>query len=350
MAVVKEGFGQNAFGDAVELFTFTNSSGMKVRIMNHGGTILSIEVPDRNGVFADVVLGHEFAAEYVDGGPYLGCVVGRYANRIKAGKFSLDGAEYTLAINNGPNALHGGLRGFDKRVFASKIIEAENAVEMTLVSADGEEGFPGEVTLTVTYSLSEQNELKIAYRAMTTTATPINLTNHSYFNLAGHNSGYVGEQVMMINADGFLPSDETAIPFGNVASVEGTPFDFRQPVAIGARINEDNEQLKFAAGYDHNYCLNKSTENELSFAARATDPASGRVMDVFTTQPGVQFYTGNYLAGTPTGKGGCTYGNRDGFCLETQHYPDSPNQPQFPSTILWPDTPFESLTVYQFSV
>lgn len=349
MAMMKEAFGQNSFGDAVTLFTLSNSNGVKARIMNHGATLLSLDVPDRSGNLADIVLGHATAAEYVDATPYMGCAVGRFANRIKGGAFTLDGKTYSLAINNGPNALHGGLRGFDKRVWAAEMIESENAVKMTLISADGEEGFPGEVTVSLTYTLTEANELKLFYQATTTQATPLNLTNHSYFNLAGHNSGYVGEQLMQINADAFLAADETAIPYGEITPVEGTPLDFRQPVAIGARINEAFEQLQFAAGYDHNFCLNKTAENELSFAARATDPKSGRVMEVFTTEPGVQFYTGNYVTGTPVGKEGCIYENRHGFCLETQHYPDSPNQPQFPSAILRPDHPFESLTIYAFS-
>jgi aldose 1-epimerase len=299
---------------------------------------------------ADVVLGHDTAAEYADGGPYFGAAIGRFGNRINGGKFTLDGQEYTLAVNNGPNALHGGLRGFDKIIWTAETLEDENAVRMTYVSADGEEGYPGELKTVITYTLTEDNALKIDYAAETTKATPLNLTNHSYFNLAGHNSGSAVGQLMTLNADTFLPADETAIPYGQEATVEETPFDFRTPHKIGERIDNENEQLGFAHGYDHNFCLNKKGENEQSFCARAEDPASGRVMETFTTEPGVQFYTGNFIDGTLKGKGGCMYVRRAGFCLETQHYPDSPNKPQFPNTILRPGETFTSQTVYKFSV
>lgn len=348
MAVKKEAFGKNQAGEAVELFTLTNANGIRARIMNHGGTIVSLEAPDRNGFLADIVLGHDTAAEYVDGGPYFGCAVGRFANRIGNGKFTLNGREHTLAINNDPNALHGGLRGFDKVVWNAEILTAENAVRMTYVSADGEEGFPGEVKTVMTYTLTDANELKIDYFAESTRATPYNITNHSYFNLAGHNAGSCGDQILTINADTFLPTDHTAIPLGNEMPVAGTPFDFRMPRAIGERIDADHEQIRLGNGYDHNFCLNKTQADELSFCARAEDPASGRVMEVFTTEPGVQFYTANFLDGTLKGKGGCMYVRRGGFCLETQHYPDSPNQPQFPNTILHPGTPFKSQTIYKF--
>jgi aldose 1-epimerase len=349
MAVTKEMFGENQFGEAVDRFTLTNGSGMRVRILNHGGTILSLEAPDRHGKLADLVLGHDTAAEYADGGPYFGCAVGRYANRIQGGKFTLEGKEYTLAVNNGPNALHGGLRGFDKVVWVAEPLAEQNAVRMTYVSRDGEEGFPGEVKTVLTYTLTEAGELKIDYAAESTQATPFNITNHTYFNLAGHDAGFVGDQIMTLNADTFLPADETSIPYGHETAVEGTPFDFRAPHAIGERIDADHEQLRFGNGYDHNFCLNKKADGELSLAARAEDPASGRVMEAWTTQPGVQFYTANYLDGKLKGKGGCFYVRRGGFCLETQHYPDSPNQPQFPSTILRPGAPFKSQTIYKFS-
>ncbi len=348
MAVHKEAFGKNQFGQAVDLFTLTNRNGLKVRIMNHGGTIVSLETPDRHGHVADIVLGHDTAAEYVQATPCFGCVVGRFANRIKDGKFTLAGKTYTLARNNGPNSLHGGLRGFDKVIWAAKISADENAVRMTYVSADGEEGFPGEVKTVMTYTLTEAGELKIDYTAEANAATPYNITNHSYFNLAGHHAGAVGRQILTIHADTFLPADETAIPYGREAAVEGTPFDFRTPHAISERIDAEHEQLRFGNGYDHNFCLNKKSEGGLSFAARAEDPDSGRVMEVYTTEPGVQFYTGNFLDGTLTGKGGCRYVRRGGFCLETQHYPDSPNQPQFPNTILHPGKVFRSQTVYKF--
>jgi aldose 1-epimerase len=348
MAVSKEAFGKNQFGEAVELFTLTNANGVRVRIMNHGGTIISLETSDRNGKMADIVLGHDTAAEYVQATPYFGAAVGRFANRIKGGKFILDGEEYTLAQNNGPNALHGGLRGFDKVIWDTEILKAENAVRMRYVSEDGEEGFPGEVKTIMTYTLTEANELKIDYAAESTKATPYNITNHSYFNLAGHDAGYCGSQLLAINADSFLPTDETAIPYGGEAPVEGTPFDFRTPHAIGERIDADHKQLRFAGGYDHNFCLNKNRPAELSFAARAEDPSSGRMMEVYTTEPGVQFYAGNFLDGTVKGKGGCGYVRRGGFCLETQHYPDSPNQSQFPDTILRPGKTFRSQTIYKF--
>ena len=349
MTISKEAFGKNVFGEQTDVFTLTNANGVRVRIMNHGGIILSIETPDRDGNSADVVLGHDTAAEYADGGPYFGAAIGRFGNRIKDGKFTLDGVDYTLAQNNGPNALHGGLRGFDKVVWDTEILQDKNAIRMTYVSADGEEGFPGEVTTVITYTLSEDNELIIDYTAESTKATPLNLTNHSYFNLAGHNSGSATGQLMTINADAFLPTDATAIPTGEEFLVDGTPFDFRAPHVMGDRIDEDNEQLGFAGGYDHNWCLNKSQPGALSFCARAEDPASGRIMETFTTEPGVQFYAGNFLDGTLKGKGGCMYAKRAGFCLETQHYPDSPNQPKFPNTILRPGETYTSQTIYKFS-
>lgn len=349
MSVKREPFGKNCFGEDVELFTLANANGVKARIMNHGGIILSLEVPDRTGALADIVLGHDTAEEYAEGGPYFGAAIGRFGNRIKDGKFTLDGIDYTLMQNNGPNTLHGGLRGFDKVVWDAEVVEADNAIRMTYISADGEEGFPGEVKAVMTYTLTEANELTIDYVAESTRATPVNLTNHTYFNLSGHDAGYHGGQLMMINADTFLPTDATSIPYGEEAPVAGTPFDFLQPYAIGERIDADDEQLRFAGGYDHTFCLNKSVEGELSLAARAEDPVSGRVMEVLTTEPGVQFYAGNFLDGTLKGKGGCMYVRRAGFCLETQHYPDSPNQPQFPNTILRPGETFASKTLFKFS-
>ncbi len=348
MPVQKKAFGESPFGEGVALFTLTNSNGLKACVMNHGGTIVSLETPDRTGNIADIVLGHDTAAEYVQATPYFGAAVGRFANRIRAGRFTLEGRDYQLAVNNGLNTLHGGLRGFDKAVWDTEILKKNNAIRMTYVSADGEEGFPGEVKTVMTYTLTEDNELQIDYAAETTRATPYNITNHSYFNLAGHNAGFVGSQRMMIKADTFLPTDETAIPYGKEVPVAGTPFDFRTSHTIGARIDSDHEQIRFGNGYDHNFCLNKKYAGELSLAARAEDPASGRMMEVYTTEPGVQFYTGNFLDGTLRGKGGCRYVRRGGFCLETQHYPDSPNQPQFPDAILRPGSPFRSQTVYKF--
>ncbi|HNX53126.1 MAG TPA: aldose epimerase family protein [Pontiellaceae bacterium] len=348
MAADKTAFGKNQFGVNVELFTLTNENGIRVRIMNHGGTIVSLEVPDRSGRLADVVLGHDTAADYCAATPYFGCAVGRYANRIQGGRFTLDGQTYTLAQNNGPNALHGGVRGFDKVVWDAEILPGADAVRMTYISADGEEGFPGEVKTTLTYTLTGANELKIDCMAETDKATPYNITNHSYFNLAGHDAGEIGAQRMMIRAETLLPIDSTSIPLGPEMAVAGTPFDFRTPHALGERIDADHEQIRRGCGYDHNFCLTKTRPGELSLAARAEDPASGRVMEVYTTEPGVQLYTANFLDGQLAGKGGCRYVRRGGFCLETQHYPDSPNQPQFPNTILRPGTVFRSQTVYQF--
>ncbi|HKL21241.1 MAG TPA: aldose epimerase family protein, partial [Tichowtungia sp.] len=289
MPISREDFGNNAYGEQTALFTLTNANGVTVRIMTHGATVLSIETPDRDGRPADIVLGHDTAAQYADGGPYFGAAIGRFGNRIKHGQFVLDGVEYSLAVNNGPNALHGGLRGFDKVIWNAEALEADNAVRMTYLSADGEEGYPGELNAVITYTLTENNELKIDYAAETTQATPVNLTNHSYFNLAGHDSGPCIDHIIEVNADTFLPTDETAIPIGKAADVADTPFDFRSPHAIGERIDDDHEQLRFAQGYDHTFCLNKKGEASLSFCARAKDTGSGRVLEAFTTEPGVQF-------------------------------------------------------------
>lgn len=332
----------------MELFTLVHPSGLRVRIMTHGGTVVSLETPDRHGRLADIVLGHDRAADYTPETPYFGCITGRYANRIKNGRFVLNGTVYALPVNNHPNTLHGGIRGFDKAVWAGEVLPGESAVRLTYLSADGEEGFPGEVETAVTYTLTASGELKIDYQAESSKPTPFNITNHSYFNLAGHAAGFCGRQLVTINADRFLPVDETSIPYGQEASVAGTPFDFRTPHAIGGRIDAEDEQLRFGNGYDHTFCLNKTNPGELSFAARAEDPDSGRTVEVYTTEPGVQFYTGNYLSGAPQGKGGCSYVRRGGFCFETQHYPDSPNQPQFPDTILRPGQTFRSQTIYKF--
>lgn len=349
MAVYAEAFGKNCYGDAVDLFTLTNCTGMRVRIMTHGATLVSVETPDRTGQMADVVLGHDRAAEYTEDTPYFGCVVGRFANRIKEGRFELDGKVYQLAVNNGPNALHGGLRGFDKVIWVSQCVETENAVRLSYVSADGEEGYPGEVKTVVTYTLTEKNQLVVDYFAESSRATPFNITNHSYFNLAGHDAGSIREHRLQINADQFLPTDETAIPYGDAMDVAGTPFDFRSAQTIGARVDADHDQLRFARGYDHTYCLRQPADDGLRFAARAVDPLSGRVLEVYTTEPGMQFYSGNFLDGALPGKSGCRYIRRGGFCLETQHYPDSPNQPKFPDSILRPGNPYISKTVFSFS-
>jgi len=349
MSVTRKPFGKNYFGEDVELFTLTNANGLIIKIMNHGGTIMSLETPDRDGKLADIVLGHDTAEEYGPRTPYFGSVIGRYANRIKNGRFVLNGKPYQLFLNNGPNSLHGGQRGFDKVVWNAEPQPETNAVKMTYLSKDGEENYPGNLHVTLTYTLTDNNEIKIDYTAKTDKATPINLTNHTYFNLAGHDAGYIGAHILMINANYFLPTDKTAIPCGELKPVAGTPFDFTSPVPVGERIDADDEQLNQAGGYDHTFCLNKNSESELSLAARAFEPSTGRMMEVFTTEPGIQFYTGTFLDGTLKGKNGHMYEWRGGFCLETQHYPDSPNQPQFPNTILQPGETFVSQTIYRFS-
>ncbi len=346
-----QSFGKTSDGREVSLYTLKNASGMEVTITNYGGTITSIKVMDRNKKFDDVVLGFENLAGYVSktNSAYFGAIIGRYANRIAHGTFRLDGHEYHTPINDGPNTLHGGLKGFDKRVWqARKISDASGpALELRYRSADGEEGFPGNLNVTVRYSLSDKNELRIDYTATTDKDTVLNLTNHSYFNLAGAGSQSVLDHKLTLGADKFTPIDSTLIPTGAIQSVDGTPLDFRNATAIGARINEDNEQLKLAKGYDHNFVLNHPGDLT-ALAAKVEEPNSGRVLEVFTTQPGIQFYTGNFLDGKNHGIGGA-YGFRSALCLETQHFPDSPNHPEFPSTVLHPGATFQSTTIYRFS-
>jgi aldose 1-epimerase len=342
-------FGSTKDGQAVEIYTLTNSKGVEARIMTYGAVLVSLKVPDSAGKLDDIVQGFDSLDGYVQNPPppYFGAVVGRYGNRIAKGRFTLDGKEYKLAVNNGPNALHGGLRGFDKVVWTAKTPDAQS-VELTYLSKDGEEGYPGNLTSTVTYSLSDNNELKIEYRATTDKDTVLNLTNHSYFNLAGQGSGDVLKHQITINADRFTPVDAGLIPTGELPKVEGTPFDFRQPHAIGERINAADQQIKLGGGYDHNFVLNR-TGDSLELAARVTEPTSGRVMEVLTTQPGVQFYTGNFLDGSFKGKGGKAYQRRYALCLETQHFPDSPNHPAFPTSELKPGEEYHQTTVFRFS-
>jgi len=333
----------------MELYTLTNKNGVQVAITNYGGRVVSIRVPDRQGQMADIVLGFDNLDGYLGNDPYFGAIVGRYANRIAKGRFTLDGVEYKLALNDGPNSLHGGTKGFDKVVWKAMELAKENsALELTYLSKDGEEGYPGNLSVKVTYTLSDENELWIDYRATTDKDTVLNLSNHSYFNLAGEGNGDILQHLMMINADRFTPVDATLIPTGELRSVAATPFDFRHPTAIGARINDDNEQLKLGHGYDHNFVLDRKGSG-LVLAARVVEPTSGRVLEVKTTQPGIQFYTGNFLDGTIHGKGGKVYGHRSAFCLETQHFPDSPNHPGFPSTELKPGQTFHQITVFKFS-
>jgi aldose 1-epimerase len=342
-------FGKMTDGQTMDLYTLTNHNGMQVSITNYGGRVVSILVPDRNGKIADVVLGFDHLQGYLETNPFFGALVGRYANRIAHGKFTLDGVTYKLALNDGPNSLHGGLKGFDKRAWkARELSQGHPAIELTYLSKDGEEGYPGNLSVKVVYTLGADNGLKIDYTATTDKDTVVNLTNHSYFNLAGQGSGDILKHLLMINADRFTPIDATLIPTGKLASVQGTPFDFRKPTAIGARIQENNEQLKFGRGYDHNFVLNHHGGG-LVLAARVTEPESGRVLEVLATQPGVQFYTGNFLDGSIHGKRGKVYGFRTAFCLETQHFPDSPNHPEFPSAELKPGQVYHQVTVYKFS-
>lgn len=329
--------------------TLTNANGMQGSISTYGAILQSLTAPDRNGTFADIVLGFDSIDGYVGVPHYFGAIVGRYGNRIAKGKFTLDGKDYALAVNNGTNHLHGGLNGFDKVVWsAGPVNDAGDAVTLSYVSPDGEEGYPGEVTLSVTYTLNDNNSLQIDYEGKTTAATPLNVTNHSYFNLAGPGSGDILGHVVEIAADRFTPVDSSLIPTGELKPVDGTSFDFRHPTTIGARINNAEEQIRFGFGYDHNWVLNRVGES-LQLAARVYEPGTGRVMEVLTTEPGLQFYSGNFLDCKNPGKGGAVYRHRNAFCMETQHFPDSPNQAGFPSTILRPGDTYKTTTVYRFS-
>lgn len=333
------------------LFTLINSKGMEVQVTNYGAIITSIKVPDREGNLADVALGYKTPADYVNAleQTYFGAVVGRYGNRIAKGKFSIDDIEYSLAINNDPNNLHGGIIGFDKVVWQAEKI-GDNVLKLTYHAKDGEEGFPGNLTAVVTYTLTDDNQVVVDYSATTDKPTPVNLTQHSYFNLKGEGEGTILDHELTINADRFTPVDATLIPTGELALVEGTPFDFREAKPIGRDIDTDNEQLKFAGGYDHNWVLNRTLEKgELEHAATLYEPKSGRQLEIFTTEPGIQFYSGNFLTGSLKGKSDKPYWHRGGLCLETQHFPDSPNQSSFPNAILKPGETYTSKTVFKFS-
>lgn len=347
----KESFGRTADGKNVDLYVLRNANGIEVSIATYGGIIVSIKTPDGEGHFDDIVLGFSKLDSYLKGHPYFGAITGRYANRIARGRFTLGGKEYTLATNNDVNHLHGGNIGFDKVVWSARPVPLTEgvAVELTYLSKDGEEGYPGNLTTKVTYTLNGRNELRIDYEAKSDKDTVINLTNHTYFNLAGEGSGDILGQKLAINADRFTPTDKTAIPTGELRSVGGTPFDFTRLVALGERIEQDDEQLKLGNGYDHNFVLNGNM-GELRLAAKALDPKSKRTLEVSTTEPGVQLYTGNYLDGKLIGKSGKAYGRRSGFCLETQHYPDSPNKPTFPTTVLKAGIRFRSSTVFKFGI
>ena len=343
----KQSFGKTEDGQQTDLYILTNKHGMEVAITNYGGTVVTLKVPDRNGRIEDVVLGYDKLDDYAAGKAYFGATVGRYANRISHAKFTLDGATYTLPKNDGDNHLHG---SFNKRVWTAKDVSSrgEQALELTYLSKDGEEGFPGNLSVEVVYTLTDQNELKIDYSATTDKDTVLNLTNHCYFNLAGQGNGDILQHQLMIRADRFTPVDAALIPTGELRNVKGTPFDFTTANVIGARIDQDDQELKLGRGYDHNWVLNNGTAGSLFLAAQAYEPHSGRLLEVSTTEPGLQFYTGNFLDGIH-GKQGKVYNRRYAFCLETQHFPDSPNHPDFPSTVLKPGQPFQSTTVYKFS-
>ena len=343
----KQSFGKTEDGQQTDLYILTNKHGMEVAITNYGGTVVTLKVPDRNGRIEDVVLGYDKLDDYAAGKAYFGATVGRYANRIAHAKFTLDGATYTLPKNDGDNHLHG---SFNKRVWTAKDVSSrgEQALELTYLSKDGEEGFPGNLSVEVVYTLTDQNELKIDYSATTDKDTVLNLTNHCYFNLAGQGNGDILQHQLMIRADRFTPVDAALIPTGELRNVKGTPFDFTTANVIGARIDQDDQELKLGRGYDHNWVLNNGTAGSLFLAAQAYEPHSGRLLEVSTTEPGLQFYTGNFLDGIH-GKQGKVYNRRYAFCLETQHFPDSPNHPDFPSTVLKPGQPFQSTTVYKFS-
>jgi aldose 1-epimerase len=356
--VARSDFGTLPDGRTVELFTLTNANGIEVRLMEYGGIVLSILTPDRSGALGDIVLGYDDLAGYLEENPYFGALIGRYGNRIGGASFTLDGEHYQLTANETPNQLHGGEVGFDKVLWEGTPIDGEDGagVTLTYVSAAGEEGYPGRLSVAVDYLLTDADELVIDYRATSDAPTPVNLTHHSYFNLAG--SGDVLDHELMINASQYTPVDVTLIPTGAIAPVIGTPFDFRQPTPIGARIDADHEQLSRGGGYDHNFVLDRLDEGssvssdgalaDMVLAARVSEPLTGRVLEVETTEPGLQFYSGNFLEGTISGKGGHVYVYRSGFCLETQHFPDSPNQPDFPSTILRPGEQYHSRTIYRF--
>jgi aldose 1-epimerase len=346
----KDPFGKLPDGTSVDLFTLTNASGVSTAITTYGGRVVSLKVPDKKGTLGDVVLGFDTLDGYLAENPYFGALIGRYGNRIGKAQFKLEGKVYKLAANDGPNSLHGGKKGFDKVIWTAADISTKEipALELRYVSKDGEEGYPGELTSIVTYSLTPQNELKIEYKATTNMNTVLNLTNHAYWNLAGAGEGDILKHQMTIVASKFTPVDKTLIPTGELKSLDGSPLDFRTSTAIGERIDKADEQLKFGKGYDHNYVID-AVDGSLKRCALVTEPVTGRSMEVLTTHPGVQFYTGNFLDGTLKGKGGKVYGHRSAFCLETQHFPDSPNQPKFPSAELKPGEEYRHTTVYRFN-
>ncbi len=349
--ITKVPFGKTADGAGIDLITLRNLKGVEIRLMTYGGIILSIKTPDRDGVQDDIALGYDTAEKYFKNGTYFGVLVGRYANRIAKATFALDGKTYTLPANNGVNSLHGGTTGWDQKVWHSEEFQNAGGVGTTLslTSPDGDQGYPGEVKASVKYTLTDDSRLVVDYDATSNAPTVINMTQHTYFNLAGSKANDILGHELMINADKYTPVDDTLIPTGELATVEGTPFDFRKSTKIGERIDQKNEQLTRGKGYDHNWVLNR-TGDGLSLAAIAKDSISGRTVEITTTEPGIQFYSGNFLDGTNIGKAGKAYPHRGGFCLETQHYPDSPNQKSFPSTELRPGGKYVSQTVFKFGV
>ena len=345
-SVKKEAFGKTEDGKKVDAYILTNKNGLQAKIITYGAMLTEMHVPDKNGKLGDVVFGHDKLEDYLDGHSYFGVTTGRVANRIAKGKFTLDGNEFTLATNNDPNHLHGGVEGIDKKVWSAREVRSKEgkAVAFSYTSPDGEEGYPGELKMKVTYTLTNDDELRIDYLATTNKATPVNLTNHAYWNLAG--KGQILDHVLHLNADHYTPVDKTGIPTGEILKVDKV-MSFLEPTKIGARIDKlDGEP----GGYDHNYCLNKIEFGKLSMAARVDEETSGRYLEIYTTEPGIQFYTGNYLNGTEVGKGGWKYEFRNAFCLETQHFPDAINQPHFPSTVLRPKEKYTQTTIHKFGV
>ncbi|UFH54058.1 aldose epimerase family protein [Spirosoma sp. KNUC1025] len=348
--IEKAPYGQLPDGQTADLYTLQNASGMTAQITNYGGIIVSLTAPDKNGKFEDVTLGQDSLSAYVKNNPYFGALIGRYGNRIAKGKFTLDGKTYSLFINNMGNHLHGGKVGFDKVLWKATPIEGEEpALKLSYTAKDGEEGYPGNLSVEVTYTLQKDNALKIDYQATTDKPTVVNLTNHTYFNLTGGAKRDILDHVVTLNADKFIPVDKTLIPTGKLEPVANSPFDFTKPMVVGSRINDStNTQIKYGGGYDHGWVLNGSGDS-LKLAATVYEPTSGRVMEVRTTEPAIQFYTGNFLDGTVTGREGFPYKKRYALCLETEHYPDSPNQPSFPTTVLRPGQTYKTTTIYQFS-
>lgn len=348
--VTKKPWGKTPDGTAVELYTLRNTRGAEATISTYGGIVVTLLMPDRTGKMGDIVLGYDHLQGYLDKTPYFGALIGRYGNRIGGATFTLDGQTYTLAKNDGPNSLHGGVKGFDKVVWSARPVESKDgaALELSYLSKDGEEGFPGNLKVTAIYTLTNNNELKLDFSATTDKATVVNLTHHSYFNLRGQGNGDILGHEVTINATRMTPVDKTLITTGELTPVEGTPFDFRKPTAIGARINQPDTQLQYGPGYDHNWVIDKPA-GQLGIQATVYEPTTGRVLEVLSDEPGLQFYSGNFLDGTIKGKGGVAYEKRTGFCMEPQHYPDSPNKPQFPSVVLRPGQTYQNTIIYRFS-